>query len=67
MKKPRRIAASQSFTLEEVSWLHQLMMKMLTGGDVTVLRRAPVARQLFSKLQAMKNRVEKVKRERAQS
>lgn len=62
--KKRRIAGSQSFTEEEVNWLHQVMMKMLNGGDVSVLRRASAAQSVFRKVQKMKDTVERVKRER---
>lgn len=64
-KRIPRLAASQSFTEEEVRWLHQVMMKMLKGEDTRGLGRSSVARKLFQKVQKMKDTVERVRRERA--
>lgn len=64
VKKLPRLAASQSFTLEEVSWLEQLIKILLRGGDARIVMRAPEARGMLHKIQVMKERIETVKKER---
>lgn len=59
-----RLAASQSFSEVEVEWLMQLITILLRGGDARMLMRAPEANRILFKLQAMKDRIEVVKKER---
>lgn len=65
-KPPPRIAASQSFTEDEVKWLEQVMRIMLRGGDPkALLRHRETFASLARKVQAMRRRVESVKAQRA--
>lgn len=68
-RKPRRAsrrpAASQSFNVEEVAWLAQLMETLLRGGDTRTLIRSPHAAKVHQKVQTMRNRIEQLKKEKA--
>lgn len=60
-----RIAASQSFTEDEVNVLDAVLAILRRGGDPKILARAPAFLGLQRKTTAMKARVEEVKRIRA--
>ena len=59
-RKPRivRYRASTSFREPEIEWLVQLMATLLRGGDARVLMKSPASRTVYSKVQAMKRRLE---------
>lgn len=60
-----RIAASQSFTIEEVSLLGQLFEHALRGADSRILARAPAFANLARKVGVMRATIERKKAERA--
>lgn len=64
--KPKRLGASQSFSVEEVEALHELFSKLLLGADLKILRRAPIYTKLHAKVVAMKHRVLQVRKERGE-
>jgi len=64
--KPKRLSASQSFSVEEVEAMHELFSKLLLGADLKILRRAPVYAKLHAKITAMKHRVLQVRKERGE-
>jgi hypothetical protein len=70
-RKPRglmpRVAASQSFTEDEVNVLDAIVLTILRGGDAKILARSPAARSLMQKVQRMKASVERTKALRAKT
>lgn len=67
MTKPKipRLAASQSFTAEEVAALDTIVSSILRGGDARHLQRTPQLAALARKAKAMKATVERAKEARA--
>lgn len=61
--RPRRPFASQSFKPEEVEWMDQLLMAVARGADTRVLARSPHLGKWLKKLETMKKRIEKMRRE----
>lgn len=51
------VRASASFSYEEIRWLLQLMTVLMRGGDARILVRAPVAKKVYSKVEAMRRRI----------
>ena len=56
-----RLAASQSFTGDEVRLLDQILSTLLRGGDMRILTKSPAYGGLMRKAGAMRRRVEEVK------
>ena len=59
-----RVAASQSFTPEEVHALAELLAIVRRGGDVSVMRRAPGFLSLERKASKMRDTIERQRERR---
>lgn len=66
---PPRLAASQSFTPDQVAVLEHFVSHALSSrcGDLRVLSRTPAFSEVARKVQAMRQRVDEVRRARLQS
>lgn len=64
MKTEPKHSASQSFTEEEIEWLHQLFTTLLRGGDTKTLMRNRVMLTAWSrKAMGMKRRITQLRRD----
>jgi hypothetical protein len=60
-----RVAASASFSEEEIGALSEVLTKLLAGGDVRAMRSSKALGGLMRKLPVMKAAIERQKERRA--
>jgi hypothetical protein len=60
-----RLAASTSFTAEEVDGLGELFATLLRGGDARLMMRSPIVQNVIRKITAMKSSIARQRERRA--